>query len=335
MHRYILFFAAPLLLVCGSSACISLMIEPINNDLTRVGGYAERDFGWNAPQTVIKLKANGKFITDPDVMVLGDSFSFGNVWQSILQTQSSLSFLSFHYKKAGCISNWIDYALSRPSAKTIVIESVERAFMSRFLNLNACRPEIPIPFELPEADSIASRATWPPEWHILYAFKVAINRLKMDLNPNDSVRGKNVVNSPINADCAKFSNRRADRLLYYKEDEEKMHWKLEDRNRAISNSLQIQKKIAEHGKKFVLIVIPDKLSVYKPCILDVNHLKANNEPDIIKSLMASGVNTPDLLSEFQKNTGNMPDLYYPNDSHLSINGYIMMTETLSKFFTKD
>ncbi|MGZ3159791.1 MAG: hypothetical protein ACXU7H_11950, partial [Burkholderiaceae bacterium] len=56
---------------------LSLFFEPflpLVGDLTRVGNYAEKDFGWHTPKPILQIEENGPQIADPDVLVLGDSF---------------------------------------------------------------------------------------------------------------------------------------------------------------------------------------------------------------------------------------------------------------------
>src|SRR3569623_1607928 len=78
LRRYLLYFSATVFSILLLTACLGLIFEPfepLTGDLTRFGIYAEIDFGWHAPQPVIQIAANGRAITNPDILVLGDSFS--------------------------------------------------------------------------------------------------------------------------------------------------------------------------------------------------------------------------------------------------------------------
>ncbi len=331
MRRYLLILAGPVLVVFLPLAPLSILFEPLSGDLTRIGAYAERDFGWNAPQPVIHINANGGSISKPEVLVLGDSFSRSNEWQSVLATKASAATLSFHYTQIGCIPNWIEYALSQQSARTVVIEAVERDFIRDFIDLQECRSDRPIPFELSPAESAAERVKWPPKLRLEYAYRTAFHTVEMNFSNNRLTAGS-VVNAPLKSNCAKFSNRRADRLLYFGADEAKSRWQQDDIDRAISNVRRIQRLFEDHGKKFIFIVVPDKSSAYRDCLLNDTDVKAGRQVNITQALIAAGVNTPDLLSVFRAKVNEVVDLYRPNDTHLSEAGFILMAEQIERYF---
>ena len=257
MRSYLIFFGATVALILALTVCLSLIFEPFEplvGDLTRVGNYAEKDFGWHTPKPVIQIEANGVTMTEPDILVLGDSFSRNNVWQSVVSQKLHAKIQSFEYADVGCIQNWVDYALNQSSAKTVIIESVERVFAPRFQSISPCKPDKPIAFSIGASATNATQQTWPPEWHIYRTFKVAFNTVEMKRKPHTTLRG-NAINAPIDPQCAKFSNRRSDRILYFPQDEEKFQWSLEKKASAIANIVRIQKLFSEHGKKFVFMMI--------------------------------------------------------------------------------
>ncbi|MET3130521.1 hypothetical protein AAKU55_000778 [Oxalobacteraceae bacterium GrIS 1.11] len=330
MRRFLIFFALTSALVLLPAACLSVYFQPLDGDLTRIGAYAERDFGWNAPHPVINIHKNGKSMTDPDILVLGDSFSEHNIWQSILSDQLHKKILSFRIDQVGCINGWLEYALNQSTAKTVVLETVERNFLDRMLNLD-CKDGNFHPFELAATTSALTRPNWPPELRVNQTFQVAINTLKMTANPNLTLNG-NVVNATIKPACAKFSNRHADRILYYPVDRDKLRWPPEEQARAISNVMRLQQRFTGQGKKLVFIVVPDKLSVYQDCLLADPDRTARKRVNIIQTLIASGANTPDLLHQFQQQIGVTVDLYNPNNTHLSESGYLSMARQIAPLF---
>jgi hypothetical protein len=330
MKRYLLFFAIPVSVVLVLAACLSFIFEPIDGDLTRTGRYSERDFGGKASQPAIQINGNGASIEDPDVLVLGDSFALENVWQSVLARKLDRKILSFDYGQVGCVDNWVKYAMNSSSAKIIVIESVERFFLSHFLEGEKCTSGKQVPFELRASTSEVNRKRWAPELPIRHVFSVAFNTLEMGLTDKTVVSGK-VINAPINDVCGIFSNRRADRLLYFADDENKFNWSREDVGRAVSNILAIQRELAERGKKLVFVMVPDKLSVYQDCLLHSDNTGPTTHADITKTLIGSGVNAPNLLTEFRANAGKIVDLYRPNDTHLSTVGYVLLADKLAQY----
>lgn len=336
MRSYLVFFTATVLAALAAIVALAVIfktLEPVDGDLTRIGGYAERDFGWNSVQPVIEIKASNGSIADPDVLLLGDSFAQRNIWQSVLESKSNITILNYQYAQNPCPNSFIDFALSQSSAKTIVIEIVEREFLNRFGNRLNCQYSALHSYPIAATRTVATRRIVPAEFHIRQTILVALNTLRMNWTPDVAIRGR-AINAPINSICAKFSNRRADRMLYLREDEDKLHWKREEMAQAISNILHIQKKFADSGKNFVFIVVPDKLSVYQGCLLNDPDLEARKQVNITNLLIASGVNTPDLLSVFQENAGKIVDLYLPNNTHLSESGYVVMADYLEKYVAR-
>lgn len=334
MRNYLWFFAMPVILIVMPAAVLSVVFGPISGDMVRIGRWSERDFGWNAPQPIVRINGNG--VSKPDVVVLGDSFSQKNIWQSVLSAKRNETTLSFHYLDVNCPTNWIRYALNDvPSATTVIIEVVERSFMDVFLDgMHSCRKKNPIPLAiLPETTS-PDRSDWPPTFSVGYALRTAINTARMDLKGDSSVRGDQVINAPIRNNCADFSNRRKDRLLYFIHDEDTIKWTEKNLNRAIANVAEIQKTFAGHGKKFVLIVVPDKLSVYQDCLVNDNEREERERVNVTKMLIAAGINTPDLLTPFKENIQKIADLYLPDDSHVSNSGYKLLANELDKFISR-
>lgn len=329
MRRYLVFFAIPLAVLLGPAALLSIYSQPISGDLTRIGGYSERDFGWRSTQPVISVKGNGQSIIDPDILVLGDSFSEKNLWQSELSAKLNKKILSFKYSGCGCIANWIRYALSHKTARTAIIETVERSFVPRFRAINPCEDASPIPMRMPESATSALRSTWPPTIYISQTFRVVKSSLKMAYT-NRAIRG-GAINAPLIGNCALFSNRRADRILYYPEDELKLKWKQEEIESAITNALHLKDLAESRGKKLILLVVPDKLSVYQECLAENPHRNQLKQIDITRSLIAAGVSTPDLLTPFQDAASKVADLYFPNDTHLSPRGNILMADQLAAY----
>src|SRR5689334_406455 len=90
----------------------SFYFESVEGDLTRLGNWAERDFGPRAPQPDVTVKYNGEGIKHPDVLVLGDSFSRSNYWQSYVAQMRGVEILSFHYQDVGCLDNWLRWVMN-------------------------------------------------------------------------------------------------------------------------------------------------------------------------------------------------------------------------------
>src|SRR3569833_1801858 len=333
MRRYLLYFSATVFSILLLTAFLGLIFEPfepLTGDLTRIGNYAEKDFGWNAPQQVIQIAANGKAITIPDILEKKNTKKKNKEKQTETAAKTHQQILSFEIAHVGCISHWFSYALNHPTAKTIVIESVERSFLANFKNLTKCNFGTPEPFETHPWVTAPSRKTWPPEWHIQRTFKLSYKTLLMKLHPDSIVRDAQVTNAPIDRKCANFSNRRSVCLLFFSFVVVFFRWARVVFVRAFSNITAMQQSAKQHGKKFVLLLVPDKQSAYQRCLLNAEKFASDKGPDITASLVRAGVRAPDLLNIFQKNVGFFLDLYWSDDTHLSEAGYILMGEKIAQ-----
>lgn len=328
MRRYLRYFLAPVIAIGAFAAGLSIWLEPLSGDLTRTGFFAERDFGRNGPQPVIKVLANGKTVTHPDVLVLGDSFTEDNLWQSELAEHGDHRILSFLYDHPTCISQWLNYALSRPGPKTVIVQTVEREFVGRYADMRQCRPDRPVTVKVLPSKTDAIRPTWPPALHLSYTFKTVLNTWKRR-HTKGTFRSAIVINTPLKPGCAAFSSRRADRLLYYAPDNRKLHWTAQQIDAAAANIRKIQDEFAAHGKRLIFVLVPDKSSAYRDCLADDPDNATRKRINPTQALLAAGVRTPDLMHAFQQNANRIDDLYLPDDTHLSPAGYILMARQIA------
>ncbi len=329
---YVKFLLIPAGVMIALFWILALLIDPVVGDLTRTGNWAENDFGWNAPQPVINIVPNDVSISDPDIVVLGDSFSItDNYWQSVLFRDFGWKTLSYGVDKVGCINNWVHWAIHTSRAKVVVIEVVERQFVRKFLSLGSCSRLIPVPIQMPVGPTLAGRNSWPPSLDSRYLFETAINSARLFAGPGETIRTGISVNVPIRPGCAKFSSRRRDRLLYYAGDERKNSWTPKDIASAIANVIKLENEFARGGKRFIFALVPDKSSVYQGCLLRRTEVEL---PDISNQLSLAGVDAPDLFTLFTDNANRIVDLYLPDNTHLGSRGYLLMAGAIEKAIAK-
>lgn len=324
---YLKWFTLPVLVFFVTAVPLTLFFEPVSGDLTRIGHWSERDFGWNQPQPAVTVHANGTSITNPHVVVLGDSFSHPNVWQSYLAESRHLEILSFQYQDVGCVDNWLHWVVEQryPNMRTVVIETVERGFVPLFRNLNTCLRRTPKSFELAEKNVTSTRPQKGLMLDAGYLIPTATNMLRAAWSDEPMASGE-VINVPLSTDRL-FSNRKAGRLLYFAEDELKTSWSEKDQAAAVGNLKRIQDDLAKKGLRLVVIVVPDKSSAYRPYL--ANEASKVGYPDVSEQLKTAGVNNVNLLSYFQYAVGETVDLYLPNDTHLSTQGYKLMASKVA------
>src|ERR1700676_2274640 len=101
--------------LCAIVAIVSLVfavkLKPLMGDLTRIGGYAENDFGWNEPEEKFSppLARSGTPNTHYDIVVIGDSYSLrttpdrqtppGGFWTDFLAAETGMSVGGFDLDK--------------------------------------------------------------------------------------------------------------------------------------------------------------------------------------------------------------------------------------------
>ena len=151
MRRYLVYLASSAAFVGLLFASFALYYGSVQGDLTRIGGWSERDFAPVAAQPAIAQAPRAPSAGAADVLVLGDSFSQPNEWQSALFADARLSAHTTHFDAIGCLDNWVRWALAQPARQAIVVQTVEREFVKRFRDRVTCRPNrttnfIPLPF---------------------------------------------------------------------------------------------------------------------------------------------------------------------------------------------
>ena len=323
---YLAWFFGTVLALLFSAVALSLFFKPLEGDLTRIGRWAERDFGPTYSQPVVRIRANGPFRTAPQVVVLGDSFSHPNIWQSYLAESGGLETLSFQFKDAGCIDNWLNWVVEQnaPSSQTVIIQIAERSFVPTFKNSRTCMRSTPVAEEVTLGNARTKGLMTGVTLDAGYLFQTIANTLRMRWQSGRISSGE-VVNVPLSRSTL-FSNRQSDRLLYYAEDDNKKSWTSKDTQAAISNLRRIQDRLAEKNLRLLVALVPDKSTVYRPYML--LEVDKTGYPDMATALANAGINSVDLLRALQQKVVSNADLYLPNDTHLGNAGYQLMASAI-------
>jgi hypothetical protein len=309
---------------------LGYILEPVIGDLTRIGKLAERDFGWNEPQPIIQIRPSSS-IEKPDVIVIGDSFSEPNVWQSVVMQKTTLSLLTFSHltmRKPECIGPWLKSIPARyPSAKTIIIETTEKSFLSRFTaDPKTCKSISLQPHSIAAASTLGMRPNGYKDImpDPIYALRAALNmRRKFD----NSTRSSDTIIEPLDRTNL-FSNRRSDLLLFYKGDVNQNLAAQTTMQKALASILSMQEAASKANVRLIINVVPDKSSIYSRYFKQENKNAAM--PNAQQAMAERGIPSIDLFTPFNANVEKIIDLYLPNDTHLSTRGYILMGETVAK-----
>jgi hypothetical protein len=309
--------------------------QALSGDLTRVGRFSERDFGWQAAQTIIPDEQFKNYpLNEADIVIVGDSFSVGRVWQTRLIT-AGLKITTITWrglKSEGNLPDDLGEVLRAQgfNGYYIIIESIERVFQRRAkLLANIPKPVTP-DVSTPPATTIAQRVLFSlnkPNGGA-WGFKTLYNTIKLSLNlPEQYLKSEWV--QPVKLDgCQEFSNRLCDYALFIESDFKKETFT------AIDNILSVNKNLKNVGIQPIWAIIPDKATVY----LGYGVLNQYPYQNIWKLFSQyPELIAPDLGTLFIEKIHGIKDFYLTNDTHLSTNGYLslgdMMLNELRKLQT--
>lgn len=329
LKSFLFFGLVPVALMLG----VGIYLEPLRGDLTRVGMVSERSWGWNGTRPVIEQIEN---VPTPEtqVIVIGDSFSMGSLWQSVMQRESGLTFATYHWNSLGdprCLGRAIPVLLQRhPRARFVVVESVERHFINRFAapadGGERCRTNIrPAPREVqrvPPRRPLLDFSDGLPD--VGYALKA----LAAEGNPYPRLvaTGSAYVAPLTRGDL--FSNRRSDRLLFFADDLDEQDWTAEQVAAAIGNLRAFEESARTLGVQPLLLIIPDKLTVYAPYLQE----PLPGPPADIWDAMAEGdLPSIPLRAIFEREVTRHVDFYLPDDTHAGTHAFTIMGREVAGF----
>jgi hypothetical protein len=330
----LMFMAAflPLVLVMAIAYPASLYFGPPVGGISRRGAWPERDYVAQLESPGIALQANDESIRNADVILIGDSFAVGNVWQSLVAAQNGLRFKTYNYlNNHNCFLPWVERlatgleGFAQGGNRLVMIESIEHQFMERIKDPERCAP----------GSLFRVRPVGAGVWHwpktsvhtqidIARQFETLLHMGQVYWNP-DQVSGEWVRNAPLQRDDL-FSNYQSGRLLFADVDENRLHWTQSDIDQAAAVLKQVQERLQAAGFAFAMLIVPDKLHAYEGALK--TPLRAHPASDLAKSLRQAGVNAPDVLAPLQANIYQAKDIYMPNDDHLGPEGHRALAHAL-------
>jgi hypothetical protein len=313
-------------ILCFVVFAITLLTPIQYGDVTRVGRISETEFASrHGPPKIAANDLEAVPIYQADVLVIGDSFSIRFAWQSAL-VHAGYKVVTTHWDKTGplCYADFPQWlARSGFKGRFVVIESIERLLPER-LELAAACTSMTLPFQpIPRADLPSAESAirpwlglnWTAEWSnglLTYLNTRAIKATRTPLTFTDPRWGDLIVAHPLPKGCRQFSNRLCNKGLFLVDDE---------RNPVLNpNAANFMKRFSDHVEpvKVIWMVIPNKTTVY---------IEPGHAEGFVKSLDALALG-PDLFAFAAKAHRTVPDLYAPNDTHLSLDGYLAFGERM-------
>ena len=204
---------------------MAIYIQPLVGDLTRLGNVSERSWGWNQALPVVSIYQS-ELDSDIDILVIGDSFSEKDIWQSVMRDITGLRFKTYRWEdfsSPACLESGITNLKRQfPNIRHVLIETVERSAVSRFTALKGKIDECPLTvnssIHTKASNTLAVRNksldTIPDA---LYTIKAFLSEPKK--YHQTTVSGDGYI-SPLKRNDL-FSNQKSDALLYFAGDLEK------------------------------------------------------------------------------------------------------------------
>lgn len=313
--------------------CLAWWLEPISGDLTRIGSYAERHFGHQAPQLEFHppLSTFGDWKEEIDILVMGDSFANGTVrqWQNWLAAATGWRIHTLDKKRIS-VDKVLSSTLYREHPPRVVIWNVvERDLLYEFSATGRCGPYSPV-----VVSAVLPRRATP-------ATPVEVSRPNglSELNPgfarmwvwNSLLRAVGIDSSgTLEAKLTRndlFSSRHPESLLVYRDDLLKRKWSSSDLQKIRCGLSSLASRFESNGRtRFVTALAPDKSSAYHAWLVSPSSLP----PSILPALLHESP-IPDAglhASLADEVSRGVKDVYLPNDTHWGTAGHKATAERI-------
>ena len=305
---------------------ISLPFTNFTGDLTRVGKLAERDFSWTKKQVEILAKdTSSSAIAEADVLVVGDSFSAGLFWQTAL-VRNALKVATIHWSEVGGICSDFADQIYRAGfrGRYLIIESVERGAEERLSRSSSCQNgSVLVKNSAYQGGGSSGLPTLSYSLNLSGKFLVGFNTLvnsialRTDQNYlnfyNEIEKGVHIY--PVSAGCKYFSNHLCHLGIFYYEDYEREILG----QKSIDHLRQIHKNLKDKNPALNITwaIVPNKSSIY--------HREISS--DFWEKLAKENLG-PNLYQVMMDGRDVVKDLYDPNGSHFSNDGYQLMGDSI-------
>jgi hypothetical protein len=316
-------FALGFVLLCLMKL-FTVAMQPFYGDLSRIGRLSEREFGWSQPQPKIDLERLASVpLEQADILVIGDSFSSALSWQSVLVAQGyQLATTTWPSLGVDVLCGDFDDWLARGGfrGRLVIVQMVERGMAARLRGGEQCasmakplsgRAVIskghggaapPVSFNWTAPLDQGLRTWWNTRRALDSPGEVAYH--------NPAMLHGTVVR-PVPEGCHLFSHRRCEKALFLFED-------LGPGPLTVADVESMRAFNAAHAMRVLWMAVPNKTSVYV--------LTARSER-FAAAIGDSGLG-PDLFTWAQAQRTQTRDLYYPNDTHLSLRGQLALGEVM-------
>ena len=331
-RRYALLVLVPIAAMGILIVALAAWLEPVQNDLTRLGGYSERDFGWNGLQLgfrppLVPVAVPGRTY---EVVVIGDSFSTSKFiapgaprvddgfWTDVFAQRTGLVIGAFHRDAVSPAAYLASDTFKAAPPRLVIYEIVEReldavpaAGVPCPAAPSAPGPAFvlrPAPLDRTPAPHARDAARHLGTAQVDTAVDFATKQVTRWLTGRDWT---DVLQLPLSRRDL-FSNHRPDRLLIYKQDARKASIGPAQEADLACYFLDLQSKVEANGQTaFLLMVVPDKSTAYAAYTL------APALPNMAERMARNAaLHTMRLDTAVQEAVAQgRRDVYLPSDTH--------------------
>ncbi|MCQ8104181.1 hypothetical protein NP590_08700 [Methylomonas sp. SURF-2] len=310
---------------------MSIYLDPIEGDLTRIGGLSENSFGWTKSQPALAAELlNNSPLADADVAVIGDSFSATFVWQTRLVQAGYKVNTAYNVDVPWCSDLGDLLRQSGFTGKYVVIEAVERLFQHNLNNqcqksptyktLNIGLSAVPPVNREIKHSLLDSGTNFGVGWN-LKAFFYDLFLYAKSKSPTPELISIDKVRLYNLGDCRLFSNKLCQLGLFWSEDFATESF------RSLDRVLEINKNFEKNGIQAIWVVVPDKSTVY----MDYGAFRKNPYVNIWNELgKHPELNALNYAEMFKRQAQITQDFYLPNNSHVGTVGYLFLGDTILK-----
>ncbi|MEJ7686664.1 MAG: hypothetical protein WKG52_06505 [Variovorax sp.] len=297
----------------------TLLTPPWYGDLSRIGRLSENAFGWKRPPPEIAPEyLKGVPLAQADVLVIGDSFSMTFRWQSEL-VKAGHKVATIYWAQIGVLCKDFTPWLRRSgfNGKLVIVESVERLLAERLRDAETCAA-------MPRTPEVKNEPFWTspaqvPGFELNTGAKlttglVTYNRTRKALGTPEDTRFGDAVVRTVPGGCRFFSSKQCDRALFFSED-------VSNGPLDAQSVKRMQTFTAAHPEFSLLwMIVPNKTTVY----VEPDHSK-----EFVQAFTGAGLG-PDLFALARKRRDDTLDLYFPNDTHLSMHGQLVFGRRMAE-----
>ncbi len=318
-------------------------LEPLYGDLTRIGGYAERDYGWNAPMEEFHplLATWGETYDHPvDVLVIGDSFANlrpPQQWQNWLAARTGwrIHTLDKHKVVLGDLIASRTYRLAPP--RLVIWNNIERDLKDEYgkgsqqCASNSVTARLS-PMKLHPLGISALNVMRPTDlWAVNPGF--ARNWLWKTLLRKANIRGSEALLLQLKRTDL-FSSRTSGDLLVYRNELQKGNWTDVELDRIRCSYSEFAALFEENGTtRFVTAIAPDKSSAYRPWLRNPSDVPPSRLPALLDDFPVPDARLDGAIADAI--TRGISDVYMPNDTHWGSAGQKVAADAILKLLIKE